>query len=182
VSDAPPVRPFRSPADQPGSPAGPSQAVARLGPLARGWRVAVAAALAGGYLAGSLVGQDSWWPFGPWRMFATSTAPTGDVTVLALQVAAAADPAWRDSALTPADIGLNRAEVEGRQVELAADPRILRTLASAHARLHPRDPAWTGIRLVRRATVLRDGRPTGELRESVLVQWTAEAGARLGDR
>lgn len=163
-------------AEQSGAADAPVLRLARPG---RTWRVVLALALSAAYASGSLVGQDSWWPFGPWRMFATSTAPSGNVTVVALQVTTSADPQWRDSGLTPANIGLNRAEVEGRQLQVAKDPMMLRTLATAHARMHPGDASWTGVRLVRRATVIREGRPTGELQESVLARWTSADGAQV---
>lgn len=153
----------------------------RLSPAARTWRVLLIGALAAAYLAGSLVGDDHWWPFGPWRMFSTSTAPTGAVTVSTIQVLTADRDDWQDVALHPWRVGLNRAEVEGRHDQIVADPQILRTLAEANARLRPDDQRWTGVRLVRRSTVLENRAPTGETRERVVAEWTVDGGARLVD-
>ena len=153
----------------------------RLTPAARTWRVALLGALAVAYLAGSVVGDDHWWPFGPWRMFSTSTAPTGAVTVSAIQVLTADRDDWQDVALHPWRVGLNRAEVEGRHDQIVANPEILRTLAEANARLRRDDQRWTGVRLVRRSTVLENRAPTGETRERVVAEWTLDGGARLVD-
>jgi hypothetical protein len=142
-------------------------------------RVVVLLALVVGYLAGSLAGDDPWWPLGPWRMFSTSTAPTGAVTVSALQVTTADRPGWQDVPLNPWRVGLNRAEVEGRQNRIVADPGMLATLAQANARLRPHDQRWTGVRLVRRSTVIEDRKPTGQVRERVVAEWTADGGARV---
>ena len=147
--------------------------VERLGRPARTWRVAAVLGLTVAFCAGSLVGDDDWWPFGPWRMFSTSTAPTGAVVAMAIEVRDASDGAWRPAPLVPEAVGLNRAEVEGRIPQIVADPGRLGTLARSHARLRPDEEAWTGVRLVRRETVIVDRAPTGEVRETVLATWEA---------
>ena len=139
----------------------------------RAWRVGVLAGLSVLFLAGSVVGQDDWWPFGPWRMFATSSAPSGSVIAFAVQVRTESDPAWHDVGLSPASIGLNRAEVEGRSGQIEADPAMLGTLAASHARLRPDDEPWAAVRLLRRETVLADRVPTGEVRETEIAVWQA---------
>ena len=149
-----------------------------LGRRARAWRIALAACLAVGYLAGTLVGNDHWWPLAPWRMYSTSTAPTGAVSVPVLQIRVADDATWRDTALTPASIGLTRAELEGRQDLVLRDPTLLGSIAATHARLRPDEP-WTGVRLVRRSTVIEDRSPTGETGERVLAEWTVLGGGRV---
>jgi hypothetical protein len=157
------------------------EAGARLGPVARAWRLVLVGALAAAFLSGSLVGDDHWWPFGPWRMFATSTAPTGAVTVSALQVTTADRDDWQDVPLNPWRVGLNRAEVEGRHDAVVADPTILGTLAEANARLRPDDERWTGVRLVRRSTLIENRAPTGETRQRVVAEWTAAGGPKVVD-
>jgi hypothetical protein len=151
----------------------PAQAPAPLllSPARRAWRVAALGGLTALFLLGSVVGQDDWWPFGPWRMFATSSAPSGSVIAFAVQVQTEQQPDWHDVELSPASIGLNRAEVEGRSGVIEADPQMLGTLAASHARLRPHDAPWTAVRLVRRETVLADRVPTGELRESEIALW-----------
>ena len=147
--------------------------VVRLEPAARAWRVALVVVLAVLFAGGTWKGDDDWWPFGPWRMFATSTAPTGGVAVLAIETRTASDAAWRPASINLNSVGLNRAEVEGRVPQMLADPAMLGTLAATHARLRPHDPRWTGVRVVRVVTVIENRRPTGEERRSVLVEWDA---------
>jgi hypothetical protein len=149
------------------------QAVVRLGTAARAWRAAVVAALTAMFLAGSLVGQDSWWPFSPWRMFSTSQEATGTVKAMALQVQTEDDTTWTPTPITPSSAGLNRAEVEGRSGQIVGDPSMLGTLARSHARLRPDEPRWVAVRLVREETVVVDRRPTGEVRTTELARWAA---------
>ena len=148
----------------------------RLRPLAASWRALLTVVLAGLFLAGTLVGDDPWWPFGPWRMFSTATRPGGAVVAMSIQARTAEDPRWRPAPLDQTTVGLTRAEVEGRIPQIPTDPARLGTLAASHRRLRPQDPAWTGVRLVRRAAVLDGRSPTGEIRETVLAEWTSGAG------
>jgi hypothetical protein len=157
-------------------PAGASAAAdapVLLRPQARLWRAALTVVLAGLFLAGTLVGDDHWWPFGPWRMFATATKPGGAIVAMGIEVRTAADDAWQPASLHPTAVGLNRAEVEGRIPQIVADPSRLGTLAAAHARLRPAEPPWTAVRLVRRDAVLDGREPTGETRTTVVAEWAA---------
>lgn len=144
-----------------------------LGRPARAWRAAVLAVLTVLFVAGSVVGQDSWWPFSPWRMFSTSQAATGSVDAMAIQVRTSGDGSWQPAPLTPSTVGLNRAEIEGRSSAIVREPRLLGTLAASHARLQPAAPAWVAVRLVRESTVVVNRRPTGEVRTTELARWTA---------
>jgi hypothetical protein len=144
-----------------------------LSAAGRRWRAAVLLGLATLFVLGSVVGQDDWWPFSPWRMFSTSTPPSGAVVAMALEVQTEADPTWRSTGLTPWNVGLNRAEVEGRIPQITSRPQMLGTLAASHARLHPHDAPWTAVRLVRRETVIVDREPTGEVRTREVASWSA---------
>ena len=144
-----------------------------LSARSRSWRAGLLAVLTALFLAGSFVGQDSWWPFSPWRMFSTSQAPSGAILAMALEVQTAADPGWRVVPITPWTVGLNRAEVEGRSAQIAADPSMLATLAGSHARLRPAEDRWTGVRLVRHETVIVDRLPTGQVRVTEVARWVA---------
>lgn len=147
--------------------------VLRLGAGARTWRAAVVVALTLLFCAGSVVGDDHWWPFSPWRMFSTSQAATGSVWSTGIEVRTAQDPQeWVHASLTPENVGLNRAEVEGRIPQIEADPARLGTLARSHARLRPDAPAWVGLRVVRHRIIVVDRVPTGEVETDVLAEWS----------
>jgi hypothetical protein len=148
-----------------------AETVGTLGRLGRSWRVALLLTLTGLFLAGSLRGNDISWPFGPWRMFSTSQAPTGAVVAMAIQ-AETADGQWFDAPLSPSNVGLNRAEVEGQIPQITRDPAMLGTLAKSHSRLRPHAPAWIGVRVVRRATVIVNRVPTGAIDSTVVATWT----------
>ena len=74
----------------------------RLPAVARTWRALVVVALTVLFTAGSLVGDDHWWPFSPWRMFSTSQAATGSVISTGIEVQTADSPGeWVQAPLTP---------------------------------------------------------------------------------
>ncbi len=115
-------------------------------------------------------------------MFSTSTAPTGAVVSMSLEIREAPPPGapgptddggWRTAPITLESVGLNRAEVEGRIPRIVETPALLGTLARSHARLRPDEPRWSAVRLVRNDAVIVDRRPTGEVRRSVLATWEA---------
>ncbi|MGE9807847.1 hypothetical protein [Janibacter sp. G1551] len=147
----------------------PATSLSRTG---RTWRLAATGVVGALFLTGTFVGDDPWWPFGPWRMYSTSTKATGAVWSTGVQITTAKAPGeWVDTNATPRNIGINRAELEGRFDQIEADPSMLATLAEAHARLHPEDDAWTGVRIVRRQFVIEDRQPTGEVRMDVFSTW-----------
>jgi hypothetical protein len=155
-------------------PDGVEQGVVRLSAVARTWRTLVVLTLTVLFCAGSLVGDDHWWPFSPWRMFSTSQAATGSVISTGIEVQTADAPGeWVRAPLTPENVGLNRAEIEGRIPQIVADPSRLGTLATSHAELRPDSAAWTALRVVRRQIVVVDRKPTGEVRTQVLAEWSA---------
>ncbi len=121
---------------------------------------------------GAVVGDDHWYPVGPFRMFSTATPPDGHVSAMSLEVRVG-DDAWERTALSPRNVGVNRAEVEGRVPQIIADPTLLRDLADAHARMHPADAPWTGVRIVRNRTLIIDSQPTGTVETEVVSTWTA---------
>jgi hypothetical protein len=143
----------------------------RLGRWSVGWRVLLLAALVTMFGIGSVVGDDHWWPFGPWRMFSTSTPPTGAVVWMSIESREAGSTEFVPAPLTPWTVGLNRAEVEGQIPEILADPSRLGMLAHARSRLRPDLPEWTAVRLVRNEAVIVDRDPTGEVRARVVARW-----------
>ncbi|WP_299039229.1 hypothetical protein [uncultured Pseudokineococcus sp.] len=161
-------------------PSTTSRGVLRLGALGRAWRTAVVVVLAVGFGAGSLVGDDHWWPLSPWRMFSTSSSPSGAVRVFVLEVTTPTEPAWREVPINLGVVGLNRAELEGRWPLVQEQPEVLATLADAHARLQPEQERWDGVRLVRRSTPLVGGSPDREATsDQPLAVWTARDGAQV---
>lgn len=153
------------------APAGPPAAPAeRLRPGARTIRMLVTAAAVTLLLTGTAFGDDDAFPFGPFRMFSTSTPPNGDVHVLAL-AARLPDGGWKRMPLEADDVGITRAEAEGQAPRFHAHPELLRTLAQAHHRLRPGGPRWTGVRLIQQYYMLRHRVYVGK-REFVIAEWT----------
>ena len=131
-------------------------------------RVAVTLAVAVLTVAGTLVGQDDDFPFGPFRMYSTRDDPDG--TVVSTRVEAV-DATGRVRVVDERSTGLRRAEVEGQVRRFREDPALLGALSRAHERLRPGEPDFVEVRVVERVYELRDSRPTGVESERVVATW-----------
>jgi hypothetical protein len=136
-------------------------------------RLAVTLVVALLTLAGTLVGQDDDFPFGPFRMYSTRDDPNG--TVLSTRVEAV-DAAGRVRVVDERATGLKRAEVEGQVRRFVAAPALLGALSRAHEALQPDEPPFVEVRVVETRYRLRDSRPTGEQTERVAARWRASEG------
>jgi hypothetical protein len=130
--------------------------------------LAATLALAALTLAGTLVGQDDDFPFGPFRMYSTRDDPNG--TVVSTRVEAV-DSAGRVQVVDERSTGLKRAEIEGQVQRFRADPELLGALARAHRRLRPDQAPYAELRVVERVYELRDSRPSGVQAERVVASW-----------
>ncbi|MFL6181818.1 MAG: hypothetical protein ACJ73J_05870, partial [Actinomycetes bacterium] len=84
-----------------------------------------------------------------------------------------ADSEWTAVSPSPGSVGMNGAEFEGQVTRFEDDPSLLSAVAASRAALHPDEDPWVGLRLVRRATVVVDKVPTGEVTETILAEWNA---------
>lgn len=136
----------------------------------RGRVVRVAATLIGAalLLAGTVVGTDDDFPFGPFRMYATTDrldAPVADTRVEAV------DAGGRRFVLGQGDTGIRRAEIEGQMPLFTDDPARLSVVVGAYAHRHPDAPPLTEVAIVVRWHELRRGRPTGGFHDETKVVW-----------
>lgn len=126
--------------------------------------------VAGLLLAGTLLGGDDDFPFGPFRMFSTTDqldAPVADTRL----DGQAAD--GMPVELTEDNTGIRRAEIEGQLDRFVADPALLAAVARAYAARHPGAPPLVHIAIMVRWHELRHGRPTGEFHDETRVVWSA---------
>ena len=120
-------------------------------------------------LGGTLFGSDDHFPFGPFRMFATTDKWSAPISIARAEVT---DSDGRTTELTEANSGVRRAEVEGQIDRFRQQPSALAGLADAY-RAHNPD----ADRVVRVSVVLRHheiGRrgPTGKYTDEVVATWT----------
>lgn len=137
---------------------------------ARAVRIAATVAVAGVLLAGTLWGQDDAFPFGPFRMYATTDrldAPVRDTRL------AGVDADGTRIALTEEATGVRRAEIEGQLDGIRRDPGLLRSVATAYGRRHPGAPPLLEVSVVVRWHELSGGRPTGVVRDDTVATWRA---------
>lgn len=119
-------------------------------------------------VAGTVVGSDDHFPFGPFSMYSSAHDPNAGV--VSNTVEAVLDDG-RVVAVSDGDTGMRRAEVEGQLPRFIADPQALGYLAVAHERRRPDAPRYAAVRVVRRSYQLRAGRPAGAVTEDVVAEW-----------
>ncbi len=108
-------------------------------------------------VAGSAGGEDDHFPFGPFRMYAVTTKPTGKTSSLRLEgVIGDARP----KVLRIAEVGMRRAELQSQLVYYGEG--ILPHLASAYRRLHPGQPAVQELHVVYVTYRLEGGAAVGD--------------------
>lgn len=147
-----------------------AEAVPDLPTRARSWRLGVSAVVVVLLAAGSLWGSDDDFPFGPLRMYATSTNPNGRVGLTAVYGTTLAGD---DVKISPDAIGMRGAELEGQLPRLIANPHLLGALARTYHERFPDRPQFVHVRLQRNYKDLEDGKVVG--RHSVVVaEWDVE--------
>jgi hypothetical protein len=128
-------------------------------------RMAAVAVVLGLLVLGSIKGSDHDFPFGPFRMYATSGRTNGAVRTASL-VGVVGE---RRFAIQPEAVGVRRAELEGQYPRFKEDPRLLRTLARAYA-------AGDGVqldelRLVERVRRLKNRKRVGGSTAEIVAVW-----------
>lgn len=111
-------------------------------------------------VAGSLWGEDHHFPFGPFRMYATSGRPDSAVRTPGLMGVVDG----REFRINPQTFGLRRAELEG-QINRFKKPELLPSIAEAYGR--PLDE----LRLVIVTRRLRNSRRVGPSTVEVVEAW-----------
>ena len=115
-------------------------------------------------VSGSFWGSDHDFPFGPFRMYATSGRVNGAVRTASL-VGVVGD---RTFTIQPEAIGVRRAELEGQYPRFQEDPRLLGVLARAYQRTGVRLDELRLVQVVRR---LKNRKRVGPSTSEVLVVW-----------
>jgi hypothetical protein len=142
----------------------------RLGPVGLAWRSVVLVVGAAAVTAGSVVGDDGHWPFGPMSQYAFSVPDDGAVSSRYV-MADTVDGTTQRVPLTSGGVGVRRAEIEGQLPRIQHDPSMLQDLAVAAYRMHPDWPRYARLRVEEQVTRLRGGRVAGT-EHRVLASWT----------
>lgn len=145
--------------------------VDRLGPLALSWRLTAAALALGLLVVGQLTDDNDLFPFGSLSQYATARDPNGSVRSVYVLADTTSGERVRVP-LNPTGVGVGRAEIENQLGRVLADPSLLEALADAHAGLHPDEPRYTELLLMRDTRRLVDGRPADGVATEELTRWT----------
>lgn len=138
-------------------------------------RLAITAVALGLLLAGTLIGQDDAFPFGPFRMYSTTDKLDAPVKSTRME---AVDTSGRRFALAGESVGLRRAEIEGQLGRFQSQPELLENLAIAYDNRNPDAPPLARIEIITRHFELDGGQPTGDYTDQVNVAWTPAGGAK----
>ncbi|HEU4541103.1 MAG TPA: hypothetical protein VFR23_08240 [Jiangellaceae bacterium] len=71
-------------------------------------------------------------------------------------------------------VGIGRAEVEGQLSRIIDDPSLLQAIANAWAELHPDQPQYEALYLMRDFYELADGKPSGNRETVELAYWEVQ--------
>ncbi|HEX2312231.1 MAG TPA: hypothetical protein VHJ17_00730 [Thermomonospora sp.] len=143
----------------------------RLGPRARLWRSAAAAAVIAALCWTSAYGSDDHFPLGPMTQFAFTVKNDGGEIHSHWLEADTADGRHVKLSMDAVGTGLKRAEVEGQMDRLIRDPSLLQGIADAQRRLHPGRPRLTKIYIVKSIRTLHKGKVVST-RQFTRVTWT----------
>jgi hypothetical protein len=140
----------------------------RLSARGRAARVVAALVIVVLTFAGTLAGNDFWFPFAPFQMFAIADDPNRPIMVLRTD---GIDATGRRIVLDERNAGVRRAEIEAQIDRFKADPSLLRSVQDAYAARNPGRPPLVEVDIVEVQHHLRDAQPTGVITEVVLARW-----------
>ena len=141
--------------------------VIRLSRTSRRVRLTLTALVFALVMAGTVWGNDSDFPFGPFRMYSTRADP--DAAVVSTRVVGLTG-AGREVRLSGGEVGLRRAEFEGQLPRMEAEPELLGLLAETYAERHPDAEPLVEVRVVQRRFELVDGQRTGDYTDRVVIE------------
>jgi hypothetical protein len=153
------------PGEPPTEPPGGHEA---LSPRGRTARMAITVVGIAVLLAGTLFGSDDHFPFGPFRMFATTNPWSEPISIARAEVG---DVDGRTIVLTEANSGVRRAEVEGQLDRFRREPAALAGLADAYRAHNPSAPKVARVAVVIRHHEISRSGPTGRYTDEVVAEW-----------
>ncbi|MEU8345581.1 hypothetical protein SAMN05443665_101662 [Actinomadura meyerae] len=141
----------------------------RLGPRARLWRSLSGAAVVGALCYTSAYGSNDDFPLGPMTQFAFSVKNDGGVIGSYWLEADTAAGEHVKLSFDAVGTGMKRAEIEGQMPRIVRDPSLLQGIADAQRRLHPEQPRFTRIYVVREIRKLEHGKVVSTSRQNRVV-------------
>ncbi len=145
--------------------------VVRLSRTSRWVRLAVTAVVFAVVMTGTVWGNDSDFPFGPFRMYSTRADPNAPVVSTRVVGLTGSGEEVR---LSGGEVGLRRAEFEGQLPRMQEEPELLGLLADTYAERHPDAEPLVEVQVIHRRFELVDGQRTGEYTDTVVVDHDLE--------
>jgi hypothetical protein len=153
------------------SGAGP--VVVQLSQPAKSWRLAVVAAALSVLATAAFVDTDDYFPLGRLSQYASAQDRDGTVRSVYILADTAAGEQVRVP-LNPTGVGVGRAEIEGQLGRIIDDPSLLQAIANAWEALHPDQPQYRTLYLMRDTYHLVAGSPSGRRATEELTRWRVQ--------
>jgi hypothetical protein len=133
----------------------------------RAIRLVGTAAILTALLAGTFLGDDDSFPFGPFRMYSVTNRTSGRVEAAHLE---GVTVGGRRDEIDFASFGMRRAEIEGQEERFVNDPEQLQLLVEAYENKNHDGPELVELHLVQEVHQLERGRPV-ESTEKTIASW-----------
>lgn len=145
----------------------------RLSPVAKVSRLVAAALCLAVLIAAAVVDTDDYFPLG--RLSQYATAQDRDGTVRSVYILADTTAGGRVRVpLNPTGVGIGRAEIEGQLGRVIDDRSLLQAIANAWEALHPDQPQYRTLYLMRDTYHLVAGSPSGRRATEELTRWQVQ--------
>jgi hypothetical protein len=134
------------------------------------WRMLVVMACLAVLTVAQLTDTDDFFPLS--RLSQYALAPGRDGIVKSTYILADnVDGEQVHVPLNATGVGIGRAEVEGQLGRIIDDPSLLQAIANAWAELHPDQPQYERLYLMRDVYELVNGKPSGDRETVELARW-----------
>ena len=141
-----------------------------LSPVGRFWRVVVVLVGLAILSYGQIADTNDIFPLGSLSQYGMGRDPNGSVTSFHVEADDAAGRRVRVP-LNSRGVGVGRADIESQIARIRQDPSLLQGLADAWAGLHPDEPRYTTLYLMRSTRKLRDGKAVGDAEVTEVTSW-----------
>lgn len=125
----------------------------------------------GGVCAGTLIGDDQWWPMAPMSQYAFSVASDGGVINSPYMEAVTVDGDRVAVDMSRESLGIERSEIEGQLGSIVADPSKLQAVAVLHHRRNPEAARWRVVEVRNTHIVLGEKRQESD---QLLARWSVK--------
>ena len=121
-------------------------------------------------VATTFVGDDSWFPAAPFRMFSYTVAPDGQIEIYRVE---GVNANGTRMLLGEQKTGLRWADIMGQADAMADDPSLVQNIADSYDAKHPHHAKMVAVELIFAVYDLEGGSLSGKCEDKVIASWYA---------